>query len=117
MVAVLELFSMEKLQLVNVSLHKTYQILLQSSTFITAVCGPLDAIANGVISYSADMSAPYSEGTVATYTCNSGYELSTTGDEMRTCVDGGSAGASFSGEAPTCERKFTQKISNKIQKH
>ena len=71
-----------------------------------------------MISYSPDMTAPYSEGTVATYTCNSGYELSTTGDVMRTCEDGGSsAGASFSGEAPTCERKFTQNISNKIQKH
>ena len=81
--------------------------LLPSSTFITAVCSALDAIANGMISYSTDMTAPYSVGTVATYSCNSGYELSTTGDEMRTCMDNGDgSGSSFGGSAPTCQRKF-----------
>ena len=60
-----------------------------------------------MITYSADMTAPYSVGTVATYTCNSGYELSTTGDEMRTCMDNGDgSGGSFGGSAPTCQRKF-----------
>ena len=86
---------------------EVYRILLQSSTFITAVCGALDAIANGMISYSTDMTAPYSVGTVATYTCNSGYELSTTGDEMRTCMDNGDgSGSSFGGSAPTCQRNL-----------
>ena len=60
-----------------------------------------------MISYSTDMTAPYSEGTVVTYTCNSGYELSTTGDEMRTCMDNGDgSGGSFGGSAPTCQREF-----------
>ena len=59
-----------------------------------------------MISYSPDMTAPYSVGTVATYTCNSGYELSTTGDEMRTCMDNGDgSGGSFRGTAPTCQCK------------
>ncbi len=65
-------------------------------------------IANGVISYNADMTAPYNVGTVATYSCNAGFELVINlGSEMRTCVDvGDGSGAIFSGEAPTCERKI-----------
>ena len=75
--------------------------------FFTAVCDALDTIANGMISYSTDMTAPYSEGTVATYTCISGYELSTTGDETRTCMDNGDgSGGSFGGSAPTCQCKL-----------
>ena len=55
------------------------------------------------------MTAPYSVGTVATYTCNSGYELSTTGDEMRTCMDNGDgSGGSFGGSAPTCQCKCSK---------
>ena len=79
----------------------------------TAVCDELPGIANGVISYSPDMTAPYSVGTVATYECNEGYELTGPGDEMRTCmviVD--SPGASFGGSAPTCERKIHCCLSN-----
>ena len=53
------------------------------------------------------MTAPYSVGTVATYECNEGYELTGPGDVMRTCMDNGDGtGASFGGSAPTCERKF-----------
>ncbi len=65
-------------------------------------------IANGVISYNADMTAPYNVGTVATYSCNTGFELAINiGSEMRTCRDvGGGNGAIFSGQAPICERKI-----------
>ena len=100
------------LQLVNVSFNGIKISDYNISNFLTAVCDELEEIENGTISYSTDMTAPYSVGTVATYSCNSGYELSTTRDQMRTCEDGGSAGASFNGEAPTCERKFSQDISN-----
>ena len=104
----------EMLHLVIVSIY-VYNIIykVSSSKYLyilvtdSAVCGALDAIANGMISYSTDMTAPYSVGTVATYTCNSGYELSTTGDEMRTCMDNGDgSGGTFGGTAPTCKRKF-----------
>ena len=72
-----------------------------------AVCDGLHSLANGMISYSTDMTAPYSVGAVATYSCNSGYELSTTGDEMRTCMDNGDgSGGSFGGSAPTCKCKL-----------
>ncbi len=39
-------------------------------------------------------------GTVATYTCNTGYTLN--GDTTRVCVSGGN----WNGSAPTCEGEF-----------
>ena len=60
-----------------------------------------------MISYSTNVMGQYNLGTVATYTCNPGYELTGPGDEMRTCVDNGDGtGASFNGTASTCERKL-----------
>ncbi len=67
----------------------------------TAVCDELLAVANGLISYSEVSITSYSIGTVATYSCNQGFELRL-GDETRTCVDLGSGGI-FIGVAPTCE--------------
>ncbi len=62
-------------------------------------------IANGMISYNADMTAPYNVGTVATYSCNTGFVLSG-GNVVRTCVDvGDGSGGIFNGNAPTCIRK------------
>ncbi len=80
------------------------------STFVhaaTAQCPPLSEIANGIISYSPDNTSDYNIGTVATYSCNQGYELVINpGSEMRTCEDAGDgSGGVFSGQAPTCERK------------
>ena len=73
-----------------------------------AVCDELGMIANGVIVYTGDMTAPHDVGTVATYSCNPGYELVINpGSEMRSCDDAGDgSGATFSGQAPTCERKI-----------
>ncbi len=73
-----------------------------------AVCEELELIANGVIVYNADTTAPYETGTMATYSCNQGYELLINlGSEMRTCEDvGDGSGGRFSGEAPSCERKI-----------
>ncbi len=65
-------------------------------------CNELEMIANGVIVYNVEMTAPYDVGTVATYSCNQGYELE--GSEMRTCEDAGDGrGKRFSGQAPICE--------------
>ncbi len=65
-------------------------------------------ITNGVIVYNVDMTAPYDVGTVATYSCDPGYELAINpGSEMRSCEDAGDgSGGRFSGQAPTCERKL-----------
>ena len=63
------------------------------------------------------MTAPNSVGTVATYKCNQGYELTGPGVEMRTCVDNGDGrGASFNGTAPICNCKLfvTQYYAQKI---
>ena len=68
------------------------------------------------------MTAPYSVGTVATYECNEGYELTGPGVEMRTCVDNGDGhNASFNGIAPTCNCKlftgndYAQKMDSEIK--
>ena len=86
----------------------TAVIIIHACLFILslyiAVCDELDMIANGMISYNADMTAPYNVGTVATYSCNAGFEL--VGSAMRTCENAGFSGAVFSGQAPTCERKI-----------
>ena len=53
------------------------------------------------------MTAEFDLGTVATYSCNDGYQLITgPGGDIRICVDGGDGnGGVFDGEAPICERK------------
>ena len=68
-------------------------------------CEPLAAIDNGMISYSTTGSPNYALGTVATYSCNTGFVLDlSVGFEMRTCVDDGDNDAlrEFSGTAPSC---------------
>ena len=64
----------------------------------------LDPIENGAITYSV---SGFVLGTVATYSCNSGFQLNLDpGDEMRTCIDGGvGVGGVFDGVAPTCDRE------------
>ena len=70
-----------------------------SHTVIT--CLSLEAIANGQITYSPDTISPYNFGTVATFTCNTGFSLS--GDMTRTCGgDGSSQSGVWSGSSPVC---------------
>jgi len=70
------------------------------------VCLELPLLENGMISYNPEMDAPYSAGTVATYTCNPGFELDLTdGDEQRTCTDTGGVNGEFDGDMPRCVRK------------
>ena len=81
--------------------------LLWFNIFFTAVCDELLAISNGGISYAqSDLTPEFGVGTVATFSCNEGYQLIThPGDEMRTCVDGGDGnGGKFDGAQPSCER-------------
>ncbi len=75
----------------------------------TALCPPLQELANGMISYSGlDNTSYYTIGTMATYNCNQGYELvrNPHGFLIRTCLDlGDGSAALFTGQAPTCKRK------------
>ncbi len=79
--------------------------------FLTAVeCEPLPGIANGVITYAADMTANYSLGTQATYVCNAGFFLdisATDASAARVCVDDNDNDAEgiFQRQPPTCIRK------------
>ena len=77
-------------------------------------CEPLQAISNGMISYSTSGSPNYELGTVATYSCNPGYSLNLDngGSETRTCVDDGDGDAEgiFNGRAPSCICKFYDKF-------
>jgi len=74
-----------------------------------ARCDALSGIDNGVISYSPDMTAPYSVGTMATSTCNPGFLLVPgEGNTIRDCeivADSGGNDADFNGSPPRCERK------------
>ncbi len=62
----------------------------------TAQCPPLPEIANGVFSYSPDITPDYDVGTMAIYLCENGFVLS--GDDTRDCQSDGT----FSGMEPVC---------------
>ena len=52
-----------------------------------------------------DMGSPFPIGTVATYTCDPGFEL--IGEVTRTCEDGGAGvGGVFGGSAPFCQGEY-----------
>ena len=63
-------------------------------------CSSLGAFANGQITYSTDTTSPHDFGTVATFTCNTGFSLS--GDSTRICGSGGV----WSGSSPVCIGKL-----------
>ncbi len=67
----------------------------------TAVACPmlLDPL-NGVITYAVDTTAPFNYQTTATYSCNTGYGLSSI-SAVRICGNT----EEWSGTAPTCNRK------------
>ena len=67
-------------------------------TISAIICLPLGAITNGQVTYST---FPHNFGTVATFTCNTGFSLS--GDSTRTCGgDGSSQNGVWSGSSPVC---------------
>ncbi len=65
-------------------------------------CLDLTVQANGMISYNIETASLKPVGTVATYTCDTGYAVTLTGGTTRTCVNGGV----WSGSVPTCQRKW-----------
>ncbi len=72
-------------------------------------CPLIPAIPNGVITYAPDNTPNYDLGTVATFTCKTGFvvDLSLGGYEIRTCMDdnGVDAIGVFDRQAPRCVRK------------
>ncbi len=57
------------------------------------------------------MTADYSAGTVATYTCDDGFGLVPgVGNSMRTCLPQMSGAAEFDGAEPRCECKCSDEI-------
>ena len=80
-----------------------------SFTHTAIECEPLPVIANGMILYSDTGPPNYALGTVATYSCDTGFvlDLTSDGSMMRTCGDDGDNDAlgEFSGTAPSCVRK------------
>ena len=73
--------------------------------FAAIECPSLPSIANGMILYSNTGTPNYFLGTVATYSCDTGFFLDLSGgSETRTCIDDGDndAEAIFSGLAPAC---------------
>ena len=84
---------------------------MKYATFFIAVeCEPLDAIANGFITYADDTTPNFDLGTTATYACNEGFFLDlSVGDRVRTCEDDNDMDAlgEFSGLAPSCVCKLS----------
>ena len=85
-----ELTHSVEVQTVCIMVHVRQQL-----HFSSAICLDLAMPTNGVISYSAD-TTPRLEGTVATHSCDVGYELS--GGTERTCQ----SDRTWSGGVITC---------------
>ena len=81
-----------------------------------ATCPPLNSITDGSISYSraVEGNGEYLSGSVATFSCSYGYELSE--DTTRTCQDN----HMWTGTDPSCQSKdkyFTQCILSMVCVH
>ena len=80
------------------------RLIFNNSIFITAAitCSGLTSPTNAMITFSPSSSTPYSFGTMASYSCVSGFGLSG-GDATRTCEgDGSSPSGMWSGVIPSC---------------
>ena len=77
-------------------------------TSVSAItCPSLGTFANGQITYSIDITAPHNFGTVAIFSCNTGFSLS--GGSTRTCGgDGSSENGVWSGSSPVCVGELLQ---------
>ena len=66
-------------------------------------CPDIGDPSNGNIDFIGDSVAPFSIGTSAIYTCDTGYVL--VGESVRICEDG-----NWNGTASICTRELTYKI-------
>ncbi len=84
--------------------HTTPYTVNTGPTESPTTCLDLTVQANGMISYNIGTASLKPVGTVATYTCDTGYAVTLTGGTTRTCVKGGV----WSGSVPTCHRKWNK---------
>ena len=71
-------------------------------------CSSLLGPDNGQVTYSTDTTSPFDIGTMATYSCNTGFGLSG-GDATRSCGgDGSSPNGIWSGMSPTCQGMYVK---------
>ena len=61
-------------------------------------CNPLKPPRNGDVKFTSTLI-----GSIANYECFEGFSLE--GEEIRTCIDGGTQGGIWTGNDPTCNRK------------
>ncbi len=83
----------EQLQLQPVKVSSA----VKPPNIIIAACPDLTALINGMIGYDIGITGPRLVGTMATYTCNTGYTL--TQDSVRVCQND----RTWSGSTPTCQ--------------
>ena len=76
--------------------------------FAVIECPTLIAPANGQVSYTTDMSSPFDIGTVATFSCDTGFSLNGTIATF-TCADDDQADTigTWGGTEPSCLGKFS----------
>ncbi len=68
-------------------------------------CVSLPSLTNGMIVYSPDLSEPFSYGTLATFSCNDGFQLD--GSNLRTCTGDDSVTiGSWGDPSPACVREW-----------
>ena len=94
------------IELACVTCNSTYTYFL---TFIEIVCSDVPAIGNGTTTIPPrSYSFKYRLGSVATYSCNTGFAL--VGQTTRVCEDtngGTMTTGTWSGRAPTCQGDLT----------
>jgi len=71
-------------------------------TCTRVTCPSLPLVVSGQISYSPDMTDPHDVGTVASYTCDSGFGATTTSTQ-RMCVSSSAGPGEWSSTATTCQ--------------
>ncbi len=73
---------------------------------VAVMCASLPPPANGRVFYFTDFTPPYDYGTVATYSCNTGFSIGG-GDVNSVCADvDNEAEGGWTRTPPTCERKL-----------
>ncbi len=85
-----------------------YNLIIFLVHIIDHVCLDPLQIANGQIVFSNDTTSPFDFGTLATYTCDTGFSLVGESDGTRTCSgDGSSPVGMWTGDIPTCIGEYS----------
>ena len=84
-------------------LMKLLLLKLSTNLFTAIECSALTAPTNGGVSYSTDMTEPFSIGTIATFICDDDYTLNSATATL-TCADDNQADTlgTWGGSEPSC---------------